>query len=77
MTTMKVSKHEDREQARERINSLRFMGGMLLMAALLLYFFHLAEAPMGKSFIGVLAGLLAATGAALLWVGWRKIRALR
>jgi protein-S-isoprenylcysteine O-methyltransferase Ste14 len=67
----------DREQARERINVLRIAGGLLLVMALLLYFFHLAEAPLGKSLMGVLAALFAATGAALLWVGWRRLRALR
>ena len=67
----------DREQARERINTLRIVGGMLLMMALLLYFFHLAEAPQGHSLLGVLAALFAAAGAVLLWVGRRRLRALR
>jgi hypothetical protein len=67
----------DREQARERINTLRILGGMLLMVALLLYFFHLAETPQGHSLLGVLAALFAATGTVLLWVGWRRLRALR
>jgi protein-S-isoprenylcysteine O-methyltransferase Ste14 len=67
----------DREQARERFNTLRIAGGLLLMVALLLYFFHLAEAPMGHSTLGVLAAIFAAVGAALLWVGWRRLRALR
>ena len=67
----------DREQARERFNTMRIAGGLLLMVALLLYFFHLAEAPMGHSTLGVLAAIFAAVGAALLWVGWRRLRALR
>jgi drug/metabolite transporter (DMT)-like permease len=67
----------DREQARERINTQRIVGGMLLMVALLLYFFHLAEAPQGNSLLGVLAAMFAAVGAALLWVGRRRLRALR
>jgi protein-S-isoprenylcysteine O-methyltransferase Ste14 len=72
-----MAKDEDREQTRERINALRFVGGLLLMVALLLYFFHLAEAPMGHSTIGVLACIAGAIGAGLLWVGWRKLRALQ
>ena len=67
----------DREQARERFNTMRIAGGLLLMVALLLYFFHLAEAPMGHSTLGMLAAIFAAAGAALLWVGWRRLRALR
>jgi hypothetical protein len=72
-----MANHGDREQARERINVLRVAGGLLLIVALLLYFFHLAEVPMGRSTIGVLAALFAITGAALLWVGWFKLRQLR
>jgi hypothetical protein len=75
--TAEMAKHEDREQARENINTLRFLGGLLLMVALLLYFFHLAEVPMGRSTIGVLACIVGAIGAGLLGVGWRKLRALR
>jgi protein-S-isoprenylcysteine O-methyltransferase Ste14 len=72
-----VAKHEDREQARESINALRVVGGLLLLVALLLYFFHLAELPMGHSAIGVLAAVFGVIGAALLWAGWRRLRALR
>jgi len=75
--TAEMAKHPDREQARESGNALRIIGGLLLMVALLLYFFHLAEAPWGHSTLGVLAALFAACGAALLWVGWRRLRALR
>jgi len=77
MSQTEISKQEDREQARERVGSMRFLGGMLIMAALLLYFFHLAEQPMGRSLIGVLAGFLGGIGAALLFVGQRKLRNLR
>jgi flagellar biogenesis protein FliO len=42
-----TAKREDREQAREKGNALRILGGLLLMVALLLYFFYLAEKPMG------------------------------
>jgi Na+/H+ antiporter NhaD/arsenite permease-like protein len=72
--TTEIAKSEDREQARERINTMRFLGGLLLMIALLLYFFHLAEVPMGQHMIGVLAAIFAVSGAALLWVGQRRIR---
>ena len=75
--TAETAKHEDREQAREKINALRFAGGLLLIVALLLYFFHLAEAPMGHATIGVLAAVFGVAGAALLWVGWRRLRALQ
>jgi heme/copper-type cytochrome/quinol oxidase subunit 4 len=71
-----IAKQEDREQARERHNALRIIGGLLLIMALLLYFFHMAEAP-ERSALGVLAALFAVCGAALLWVGWHRIRALR
>jgi hypothetical protein len=67
----------DRELARERINTLRVVGGMLLILALLLYFFHLAEAAMGQSTIGVLAGFSGAIGVALLWVGRLRLRKLQ
>ena len=72
-----MANQQDREQARERMNVLRVVGGMLLIVALMLYFFHLAEAPLGQSRMGVLAALFATSGAALLWVGWRRIRTLK
>ncbi len=72
-----MANQEDREQMRERINALRVAGGLLLIVALLLYFFHMAEVPMGRSTIGVLAALFAIAGAALLWVGWFRLRQLR
>ncbi len=69
--------HEDREQARERVNVLRVVGGLFVIMALLLYFFHLAEVPMGRHTIGVLAAGFGVIGVVLLWVGQVKIRALR
>jgi phosphatidylglycerophosphate synthase len=72
-----MAKQEDREQVRERGNALRIIGGLLLVVALLLYFFHQAETPWGHWTLGVLAGLFAASGAALLWVGWQRLRTLR
>jgi len=72
-----MANQPDREQARESINTMRVIGGLLLVVALLLYFFHLAEAPMGHRTLGVLAAIFAAMGVALLWVGWRRMRALR
>jgi Na+/melibiose symporter-like transporter len=72
-----TSNHEDREQLRESIAALRVAGGLLLIVGLLLYFFHLAEAPMGHTTLGVLAAIFSAVGVALLWVGWRRLRALR
>jgi protein-S-isoprenylcysteine O-methyltransferase Ste14 len=75
--TAEMQHQVDREQLRERINTQRILGGMLLMVALLLYFFHLAETPLGHSLLGVLAAVFATAGTALLWVGWRRLRALR
>ena len=75
--TAETAKHEDREQLRENITTMRIAGGLLLIVGLLLYFFHLAEAPMGHSTLGVLAAIFSAVGVALLWVGWRRLRALR
>jgi protein-S-isoprenylcysteine O-methyltransferase Ste14 len=72
-----MANQPDREQARESINTMRIIGGLLVIVGLLLYFFHLAEAPMGHSTLGVLAAVFAVAGVALLWVGWRRIRALR
>jgi hypothetical protein len=75
--TADTAKQEDREQARESVTTMRIAGGLLLIVGLLLYFFHLAEAPMGHSTLGVLAAAFAAAGVALLWIGWRRLRALR
>ena len=66
----------DREQRRERLNTMRVAGGLLVIVGLLLYFFHLAEARTGGKTLGVLAAAFAVAGAALLFVGWRGIRAL-
>jgi protein-S-isoprenylcysteine O-methyltransferase Ste14 len=68
------TKPTDREEAREKVNALRFLGGLLMMLALLLYFFHLAEKPMGRHTLGWLAALFAVLGAGLLAIGWRKLR---
>jgi Na+/melibiose symporter-like transporter len=75
--TAESTKQDDREQARESVNTLRFLGGLFLVMALLLYFFHLAEVPMGQHSIGVLACIFGAAGVALLWIGRRRISALR
>jgi protein-S-isoprenylcysteine O-methyltransferase Ste14 len=75
--TAEMTNHEDREQVRERINTIRIVGGLLLIVGLLLYFFHFAEAPMGHTTLGILAAIFASVGAALLLVGWRRLRALR
>ncbi len=72
-----MANREDREQARERANVQRVIGGLFLAVALLLYFFHMAEAPQGQYALGLLAAVFAVCGAALSWVGWRRIRALR
>ena len=75
--TEKLSKHEDREQVREGVNALRFLGGLLLMVALLLYFFHLAEKPVSRHTLGWLSALFAVLGAVLFGIGSRKLRSLR
>jgi membrane associated rhomboid family serine protease len=67
----------DREQQRESLIVLRVAGGLLLIVALLLYFFHMAEARFGHVLLGVLAAVFAVAGAALLFVGWWRMRALR
>ena len=67
----------DREQARESLIVLRVAGGLLMIVALLLYFFHMAEARFGHNLLGVLAAVFAAVGVALLFVGWWKVRSLR
>lgn len=78
MQTMRgMGKPVDREQARENLNALRVAGGLLVIVALLLYFFHMAEARFGHILLGVLAAALAVAGVALLVVGWWKLRALR
>jgi uncharacterized membrane protein HdeD (DUF308 family) len=71
-----TAKQEDREQAREKVNALRVLGGLLLMVALMLFFFHLAEHPSGRHTLGWLALLFGVLGAALLWVGRRRLRRL-
>jgi len=64
------------EQKRERLNAMRVAGGLLVGVGLLLYFFHIAEARTGGATMGMLAGAFAVVGSVLLFVGWRKLRAL-
>jgi heme/copper-type cytochrome/quinol oxidase subunit 4 len=73
----KSEKPSDVEQAREGVNALRFLGGLLLMVALLLYFFHLAESPMGRHTLGILSAIFAVLGAALILLGRHKLRSMR
>lgn len=75
--TKEMVKREDREQAREGVNAVRILGGMLLMLALLLYFFHLAEDPAGRHTLGILSGVFGVIGVVLLLVGRRRLRGLR
>ncbi len=65
------------EEQRERVNALRFLGGLLLTVALLLFFFHLAESPAGHHTLGILALVFAIPGVLLLLLGHRKLRQLR
>lgn len=71
------SKPVNPEQARESINTLRVIGGLLVAAGLLLYFLHLAEAWLGGALLGGLALGFFGVGAVLLIIGWRRMRALR
>ena len=75
--TAEMTNRGDPEQAREKVNALRVAGGLLLMVALLLYFFHLAESPMGRNTLGILSAIFAVLGATMLVLGQRKIRSLR
>jgi Na+/melibiose symporter-like transporter len=68
-----MAEREDREQRRERLNAMRVVGGLLIVVALLVYFFHLAE---GGRALGALALALSVAGAVLLWIGWRRLRAM-
>jgi hypothetical protein len=72
----KTDKPMDFEQAREGLNALRILGGLLLIVALMLFFFHLAESPIGRHTLGILSAVFAALGAALLLLGGRKLRSL-
>ena len=69
--TAEIAKQQDREQVRESGNVLRIIGGLLLIVALLLYFFHQAETPWGHSTLGVLAAIFAARAGRRCcgWVG--------
>ena len=67
----------DMEERRERVNVLRFLGGLLLTVGLLLYFFHLAESPAGHQTLGIMALVFAIPGVVLLVLGHRKLRQLR
>jgi hypothetical protein len=68
---------EDPEQKRESVNALRFLGGLLMMVALLLYFFHLAESPMGHHMLGNLSIFFAVVGAVILLIGHARLSAMR
>jgi heme/copper-type cytochrome/quinol oxidase subunit 4 len=50
---------------------------MMLMLALMLYFFHLAEKPYGRHTLGILSVLFGVIGLVLLLVGRRKLRKVR
>ena len=69
-----AAEHPDREQVRETHNTLRIIGGLFFVVALLLYFFHLAEAPMGGSAIGLIAAVVALAGALIFCAGQWKLR---
>jgi hypothetical protein len=56
------------------VNALRFLGGLLMVLALLLFFFHLAEKPMGRNTLGWLSALFAVMGVGLLAFGMRRLR---
>jgi Na+/melibiose symporter-like transporter len=75
--TAEMTNRGDPEQAREKVNALRVAGGLLLMVALLLYFFHLAEHPSGRHTLGWLALLFGVMGVALLWLGRLRLRGQR
>ncbi len=70
-------RQSNHEQKRERLNAMRVAGGLLVGVGMLLYFFHIAEARTGGATMGVLAGAFVVVGAALLFVGWWKLRTLR
>jgi heme/copper-type cytochrome/quinol oxidase subunit 4 len=72
-----MAKQEDREQSREGVNAWRVLGSMMLMLALMLYFFHLAEKPYGRHTLGILSVLFGVIGLVLLLVGRRKLRKVR
>ena len=82
-----IAMHQGREQAdrkqpdyaqqRERLNAMRVAGGLLVIVGLLLYFFHIAEARTGGSTMGALAAAFVVVGSVLLFMGWRRMRALR
>jgi len=75
--TRETPKPDEREQAREGINAWRILGGMMLMLALVLYFFHFAEKPYGRHAIGILSGVFGVIGLVLLLIGRRRLRVLR
>jgi hypothetical protein len=68
---------EDPEQKRESVNALRVLGGLLMMVALLLYFFHLAESPMGHHILGGLSIFFAVLGVMLFVIGHARLSAMR
>jgi hypothetical protein len=73
----RTGKPADVDEAPESVNALRFLGGLLLIMALLLYFFHLAEAPMGQHTLGILSAIFAVLGASLLLLNRHKLRSMR
>lgn len=75
--TVTTDKPADVEQQRESLNTLRILGGLLLMVALLIFFFHLAESPMGHHALGNLAALFAVAGVAVFLTGHLRLRALK
>lgn len=75
--TAQEKPYEDHEERREAGNTLRILGGLLLMVALLLYFFHLAESSLGRHMIGLLAAAFAAAGAVLFAVGHYRLKRSR
>ncbi len=76
MSTM-TNKTADPEQQRESLNTLRILGGLLMLVALLIFFFHLAESPMGHHALGSLAALFAVAGVAVFLTGHIRLRALK
>ncbi|MDR3762871.1 MAG: hypothetical protein P4M01_02115 [Acidobacteriota bacterium] len=75
--TATTNKPADPELQRENLNTLRILGGLLMLVALLIFFFHLAESPMGHHALGSLAALFAVVGATVYLTGHFRLRAMR
>jgi hypothetical protein len=73
---MTEQKPADREETRESLNTMRIVGGLLIIAAMLVFFFHLAEARFGQITLGAVAAALGLAGVVMIFVGWSKLRAL-